>query len=375
MIRVLHIMRSLNAGGIGAFVMNVYRKINRNNIQFDFALTNSGMGVFGEEIELLGGKIYFLTTEGNRGLKDGVEQVRNLYHLCRNNNYDIVHCHYYFANAWFLMAAKCAGVPVRVSHCHNAGEVRRVGLSRIIFETVSRKLLFSQGTVFLGCSEAAVVFLYGRNALITGKARILYNGIDYEKFEINKYDIYGLKRHYQVENKHVCVFVGRFEMQKNPIFALEVFREVHRSIRNSVFLMIGYGSLEGEIIKFVRANNLAECVRLLPPDSNVAELQAISEVMIAPSIWEGLSIAYIEAQKMSTVVVASKQISQEVDMGYCEFVSLGEKEDWVNTVMNIKHDNSSNRKYDQEKYNRFDINTTVRNLMGYYGINRDIYAE
>lgn len=119
MIRVLHLVRSLDAGGIGTFIMNVYRKIDRTKIQFDFAVTNSGMGQYGKEIEELGGNIYFITQNGNRNILDGMKQVIGFYRLCKRNQYEVVHCHYYFANACFLAAAKCAGVGKRISHCHN----------------------------------------------------------------------------------------------------------------------------------------------------------------------------------------------------------------------------------------------------------------
>lgn len=367
MIRVLHVMRSLNAGGIGAFVMNVYRKADRKKIQFDFALTHGGKGIYGDEIESLGGEIYFLTIEGNRGIKDGIKQFVNLYRLCRKNKYDIVHCHYYFANAWFLMSAKLAKIPVRVSHCHNAGEIRNISSARKIFEAISRKLIFTQATVCLGCSEAAAEFLYGRKALESGKAKVLYNGIDYERFSMDNYDKEEIRRELDVRGDVVFVFVGRYERQKNPLFALRVFHEIHKSKSCIRLYMIGYGSLETEIRNYISRNHLQDVVIMLPQDTNVAKIQAISDVMIAPSVWEGLSIAYIEAQKMETIVVASRQIPPEVDMGYCEFLELGQEKKWANSIIRLL-ESSPKRELDKAKYEKFNAKSTVDELMQHYGI-------
>lgn len=374
MIKVLHVMRSLNAGGIGAFVMNAYRKINNNNIQFDFALTYDGMGVYGEEIEELGGKIYYLSESGNEYLKDGVKQVVNLYKLCRTNKYNVVHCHFYFANTWFLCAAKFAGVPVRVSHCHNTRSTKRIGLARKVFESISRPLLFRVGTEFLACSVAAGEFLYGKAALNSHKANVLYNGINYEHFNVSNYDVASIKKEYKIADEKIFVFVGRFAEQKNPLYALKVYDGIKKKINNAKLFMIGYGSLEDEIKGYISTHGLSESVELLPPDTDVASIQAISDVMIAPSLWEGLSIAYIEAQKMETIVVASDQIPQEVDMGYCEFVSLDDEKKWINVIERVINSGEKERRYDKEKIVKFDINTTVKELMNYYGIDEKTYA-
>ena len=193
MIRVLHLMRSLNAGGIGTFIMNVYRKIDRSKIQFDFAITNSGMGQYGEEIEKLGGKIYFISQNGNRNILDGLRQIVKFYRECKINKYTIVHCHYYFANAAFLAAAKYAGVQKRVSHCHNT-RTEKVSAIKEITELIARKLLFHYGTDFLGCSKEAAEFLYGKKAVAYGKAKVLYNGIDYELWNDSLYDKEKIKK-------------------------------------------------------------------------------------------------------------------------------------------------------------------------------------
>lgn len=57
-IRVLHVFGSLNRGGAETMIMNIYRKINRSRIQFDFIVHTNEKGEYEKEIEELGGKIY-----------------------------------------------------------------------------------------------------------------------------------------------------------------------------------------------------------------------------------------------------------------------------------------------------------------------------
>ena len=60
MIRVLHMIGSLNIGGSQTMIMNLYRNIDREQIQFDFILDHPDQLFFAEEVKSLGGKIYFM---------------------------------------------------------------------------------------------------------------------------------------------------------------------------------------------------------------------------------------------------------------------------------------------------------------------------
>ena len=67
MIRVLQVLPGLNRGGLETFVMNVYRTIDKSQIQFDF-LTNMEGGDYAEEIKELEGNIYYIPPR-NKGYK------------------------------------------------------------------------------------------------------------------------------------------------------------------------------------------------------------------------------------------------------------------------------------------------------------------
>lgn len=366
MFRVLHVMRSLNAGGIGTFIMNIYREIDRSKIQFDFAITNAGLGEYGQEILDLGGHVFFISEHGNNSINDGCIQLLNLYKLCKRHKFDAIHCHYYFANAEFLLVAKIAGIKKRVSHCHNT-RTKEIGVTRKIFEWFSRKLLLSIGTDFLGCSRAAAVFLYGEKAVNSGRAKVLYNGINYKKWNIENFDIQRLKKEYGIENSTVLVFVGRFEEQKNPIFALEVFSRIHKLLPNTVLLVVGYGSMEKVIKKKILEMHIEDSVKLFPANVNVTEIQAISDTMLAPSLWEGFGIAFIEAQKMRTFVFASLEVPIEVNMGYCTFLPL-DIAVWEKEIIDYVDNKQigSKLEYDKTKLELFNVKHTTKELMNIY---------
>ena len=57
-VRILQVATSLNPGGIENYLMNLYRHIDRNVLQFDFLVHRNGPGLYEKEVEELGGKIY-----------------------------------------------------------------------------------------------------------------------------------------------------------------------------------------------------------------------------------------------------------------------------------------------------------------------------
>ena len=59
-IRIAHVMGKWLGGGVEAVVMNYYRHINRNKIQFDFICDDDSINIPYEEIESLGGRVILI---------------------------------------------------------------------------------------------------------------------------------------------------------------------------------------------------------------------------------------------------------------------------------------------------------------------------
>ena len=118
-IRVLHVLGALDSGGVSNFVMNAYRQLDRTQVQFDFAMTSGKTGLFDEQVQAMGGRIFYF--DPARSLLDNLQYV-----LRKNGPFAAVHSHVFFYSGLVLRAAKRAGVPVRIAHAHNAhtGESR-----------------------------------------------------------------------------------------------------------------------------------------------------------------------------------------------------------------------------------------------------------
>ena len=114
-IRVLQIIRHMNVGGAETFIMNLYRNIDRNKIQFDFLVY--GSGVFDEEIKKLGGKIYYMDYITKIGHFKYKRQLGEF--LLIHNEYKIIHSHIDQVSGIILEVAKKRNIPIRISHSHS----------------------------------------------------------------------------------------------------------------------------------------------------------------------------------------------------------------------------------------------------------------
>ena len=116
-IRVLQIMPAMDAGGMETFVMNVYRTLDRERVQFDFLYHYDKPCFFDDEIRALGGRIYKLTVRQDNNLPRYLRELRCLF--AAHPEWRIIHGHYSGFGMFYNPVARRAGIPVRCGHSHN----------------------------------------------------------------------------------------------------------------------------------------------------------------------------------------------------------------------------------------------------------------
>lgn len=156
-IRILHVVNTVNRGGVQTQIMNFYRNIDRNKIQFDFVVQDNDLHHFHDEILTLGGRIYCvprMTTRSVKGFSKGFSQI-----LEDNPDYQVIHAHQNWLNIIPLRVAKKYGVPIRISHSHGASSAR--SFLRRVQRSLFQKSIGFYATDFLACSMVAGIWLYG----------------------------------------------------------------------------------------------------------------------------------------------------------------------------------------------------------------------
>lgn len=355
-IRILQCVSNMDRAGIETMLMNFYRNIDRDKIQFDFLCNKSKPGDYDEEIKALGGNIY--VSPGLNPFKWFKYQKYMKELFKKHPEYKIIHCQNEAMGFPALYAAKKCGIPVRIAHSHNT--VTRKDFKWPI-KIVYKYLLRTVATDYVACSHAAGKYLFGKDV------KVINNAIDSQKFIFNEKVRKDTRKQYNMENKFVIGHVGRFEPQKNHEFLIQLFYEYQKQNKDAVLMLIGTGSLEEHIKELVSNLNIQDKVIFTGSISNVNEMYQAMDMFILPSFHEGLPVVGVEVQAAGLKCIFADTITKEVALTKnVQFLSL--KEDintWIKAIDNCKN---YKRKYMQEFLieKNYDIKSAIKELKKFY---------
>lgn len=350
---------NMNRGGAETLIMNLYQNIDRSKIQFDFLTCKKG--VFDEKIIELGGKIHripYVTDVGHFGY---LKEIRSFFQSY--SNYQIVHSHLDKMSGLVLRSAKKVGIPVRIAHSHNTSS--EGGMAAKLYKTYAGKFILPNATHLVACSKHAARWLFDSKA---EKAMLIRNGIDYEAFAFSKEIRKKVREELNLsEDTFVVGHVGRFSLQKNHSFLLDIFEALLKRKPNAILLLAGDGPLRKKIESKVKRLNISDRVLFLGIRSDINRLLQAFDVFVFPSFHEGLPVTLIEAQGSGLPCVISDAISEEVDLGagLIRFESINNSPNaWVEQVLS-----RNNRMIDARdwiKHNGYDIQKSAQLLEEMY---------
>ncbi|MFW3332799.1 glycosyltransferase family 1 protein [Aerococcus viridans] len=365
MIRVLHVVGSMDRGGIETFLMNVYRNINRNEIQFDFLTHSEGNHAFDDEIRKLGGRIYTIPNR-SKGIFKNKKSLDNFFK--KHTEYQIVHEH--SSSLSYIEPLKYAqkyGVPVRIIHSHSS---RQSGKKiNKYFHYLNRTKISNIATDFFAASDEAAKWLFDKEMFNTKNYHIIKNGIDTRNFLYNEQIREEVRQELNLsENQIVIGHVGRLTYAKNHLFLLELFRKYQEINPNSRLLLVGDGELKDYISNLVQELGLEKFVILTGSTSNVSSLLQAMDIFIFPSHFEGLGISLIEAQSTGLPCIASTNVPSEVRVtDNISFLNLDSNfEIWIEEINSMLNNNRRKSRNFEVINSGFDIKNVAKNLSVFY---------
>ncbi|WP_455679169.1 glycosyltransferase family 1 protein [Streptococcus sp.] len=366
-VKVLNITRVFRAAGIESFIMNMYRNINRDKVKFDFLVMKDEPSCYDEEINELGGKKYSIDIGYHNTMYSIILESIELYKFLKKHPYDIVHIHYTTPlRALYLLAAKLAGVKVRIYHSHSA-EVSGKSAVKLMFYDFFRKKITKWGTHWFACSETAANWMFEKKLILDGKVKILHNGIDTNRFKFDKKhrDVY--RKKLDIENYFVLMHTGRFLDQKNHSFLIDIFNIVKTNEQNSKLLLLGAGKLVDTIKEKVKRLGLEDDVLFLGVQENVEDYLSASDCFVMPSLYEGLPVAAVEAECNGLPCFLSDRITDEVKLNSnVVFLSLNDNPKvWASRILEKRNTCHSNT-LDQIKASGYDVVDGARKLEDIY---------
>lgn len=357
-IRVLHVFAALDSGGVANFAMNTYRRIDREKIQYDFAITGGEKSLMDDEAEALGARMFYFDT--NRSAVDNLKDI-----LRNEGPFEAVHSHVFFYSGLLLREAKRCGVPIRIAHAHNAHTGESSSFVRKAYEASMRRLIRSNATVMMGCSEKACRYVFGENCLSDSCAMVMPDGIDCERFAFNEEIRKKVRTEYGLENKFTVGHVGHFNPAKNHEKILSVFARLAEKREDVALLLVGNGELESDVRSKAEELGLADKVVFAGAHKDVENMYQAMEVFLFPSRYEGFGMAMIEAQANGLACVASDVVPEDTNAdGRAVYLPLDESDElWASAIENAPCRASKNA--DTVK-KHFDIECTAKNLEEIY---------
>ncbi|MGE6630127.1 glycosyltransferase family 1 protein [Bacillus sp. NPDC077027] len=371
--RILHIVGGMNRGGAETMIMNLYRALDRTKIQFDFVSHRYDSCDYDDEIRHLGGRIFYVPSIGQTSPISFVKKLSET--IKRTGPYQAVHAHTDFQTGFSALAAKLAGVPIRICHSHNTAWKKNQNWIDSLMLKGLRQLILSFSTQLCACGEEAGVFLFGKRKMDKGRVEVLPNGIDIDIFnqqsELSKDRV---KKQLNLnENRMIIGHIGRFHEQKNHPFLLAIARQLKKQGVSFQLVLVGDGPLRSEMEKVVLREGLQEETIFTGVVEEVPLYMRAFDVFVMPSLFEGLPLVLVEAQASALPCIISDHITEEVDIGcgLVKRISLNASEYlWMKEILEAYHSDPPRRELIMSALadKGFDVKGNVTRVMNLYGM-------
>lgn len=357
MIKILYYLRALNIGGAETFIFNVLERLDTQLYHIDIALQSNN----NENIRLLelceqkGVKIFY-TCPFERNYLRSYKQLLN---IVNENGYDVIHLH---ANSLIN------NIPVRVArkthcklvvHSHNSNNNEGGFVGKTV-HYINRWIMNRGEVVRLSCSDKAGKWMFADR-----KYELVNNGINLDNYK------YNLRARVVIRNRLglsddtiVWGHVARFVEAKNHVFLIKCFEYYNRKNPNSKLLLLG----DGPLFEKIKNNTKNSNVIFLGSITDTSEYYSVFDVMVFPSLFEGLPFTLVEAQASGLPILASDNVTKLVNIsGLIRYLSLDETiESWCASLPKILSDEERYVVVDTMQNSVFDSKVTVEQITKCY---------
>lgn len=333
---------TMNAGGTETLIMEILRH-KTGRVRYILMIHYQGeieKGVYDEEIKAMGIKVVYILSVGSLGIKEYCRKFKVI--VDNLGDIDIIHSHLNANGGIICKAAKMAGIPYRISHCH--ANIRFKGSKiQILKEEVTLQLLRIfvnlYSNHYWACSHAA----WRRLFYPWKKEEVIPNMIDVQKYLSTPNKVKKAKSAIGMERKFVVGSVGRVARIKNYELAIKTIALLNNEGIETHFVCYGRFDAEKdaycrELVQLTERLNITDKVHFMGNTTNVAHDIKAFDVFLMPSTTEGFGMAAIEAQAAGIPTFLSTGISRvvDVDIGLTRFLSLNDAKVWSEEIKSIR---------------------------------------
>lgn len=328
MIRVIHVVRTMNIGGLENVVRNILLTSNREEISCDCLICEQESTAYEDELKANGIEIYKIHAPEKSKVKF-YKELKGFFET--HKQYDIVHAHMAFSNGVIAFAARSAGIKCVISHSHGVQLPSEGSFIRKPYESLMRIWMRKYSTRWMACSKEAGEYLFG-SSCFNKKGDIILNGIDIEKYQFDEKIRSDVREKMGIQNNKVLGTVGSIVPAKNQIQIIKILKAIKDS--KYKLIIVGDGPEKSKLTEYAAENGLLKQIFITGKQRDIVPYLNAMDVFVFPSISEGFGIAFIEAQANGLPCVISDKIQSEAKIASNIYtVSLDDPLDrWVNKV-------------------------------------------
>ncbi len=362
-VNVIHYVSRMDRAGQETLIMNIFRNIDRKRVNFEFLCSEQGKGDYDDEIISLGGKIHHIQLNRISGKMKQLDNRRILcrYLKSRNQEIQVFHIHTQHAMDAYLAATAAlhAGIPKVIVHSHNTS-----AQLHLFAHKVFKILLNTLPITRFACGVDAGKWMFGST-----KNTVIHNAVDLDCFTFDEVKRKQVREQMHWEDQIIVGHVGRFNIQKNHSYLIDIFRSLHASIPESRLVLVGQGELEPEIREKVSSLGLDDAVSFLGIRADMELLYQGMDIFLLPSLYEGLPVVLVETQAEGLPCFISDTITREIDIipNLFRLAIDVDAADWSKKISEYLSRGISRQKTDSYmKKAGYDIKLVAKELEGFY---------
>jgi glycosyltransferase involved in cell wall biosynthesis len=257
-------------------------------------------------VQQCGGHTLNLAT-GNRPAASDLPALLALRRLARKVRPDVIHSHSSKAGGLARLLPLLGVRTVQLYHPHAySGMKPQPPLSRLLYDGIERLLGHTGLTV--NCSEEEQNYALRHLGLPHTRSVFIVNGVDTALFRPSSpREKRELRREFDLpEHALILGSLGRASAQKDPLTLYRSFARALEREPDLILFHLGAGELDAELDRFIYERGLQKSIRRLRYLSTPADFYRAIDGFILTSLYEGLSIAALEALACDVPMILSE---------------------------------------------------------------------
>lgn len=298
--RVLYLVDTLNVGGTESQMAQAALRLHSTRFRVTVACLRAE-GPYLELLQRAGIQVVEFPKRKTLLSANGVYQLLRLARFIRRGRFHVVHAYDLWANLLGIPAAWLVRTPIIISSRRYLADLEwyRPWRNRII------RQIYRLSTYVVVNSDAVGELLIQRDDLPREKIRVIYNGVDIERFARAQGNEGRLLHGMDGRRKLIAVVANMYSSVKGHAYLVAAARRVCQNLPEAMFVLIGDGPERPKVEQQVRELGLEKNFVFLGHRKDVGELLVDCDLSVLPSTAEGLPNVVLEAMAAGLPVVAT----------------------------------------------------------------------